>query len=327
MNEVVRVPDIAVCHGGALHSLRGQGVVKSGSLERFEGGSGVVKEGVLYVLEDDWIVSMTTTKIEVVLGMKCDEDMTIDWGDGFAELVGENGLYTIYRHTYIEGVTPHRIVLRGKNTALTYFSCSKNNLTALDVSKNVALAHLSCHSNNNLTALDVSKNIALTELHCFNNNMTVLDVSKNIALIILSCFNNNLTELDVSRNVALRDLHCSHNNLTILDVSKNRALTSLQCYNNNLTVLDVSKNIALITFYCICNNLTVLDVSKNVALKYFYCYDNPFVSDPKEFMAMANTLVDRTGIEAGDIYFLEEVVAEPIRDICTTKNWNITVPQ
>lgn len=28
MNEVVRVPDIAVCHGGALHSLRGQGVVK-----------------------------------------------------------------------------------------------------------------------------------------------------------------------------------------------------------------------------------------------------------------------------------------------------------
>lgn len=282
-----------------------------------------MKEGVLYVLEDDWIVSMTTTKIEVVLGMKCDEDMTIDWGDGFAELVGRNGLNTTYRHTYTEGVASHRIVLRGKNTALTELHCQGNNLTSLDVSKNIALISIVCHDNN-LTSLDVSKNIELILISCANTNLTVLDVSKNTALTTFWCHKNNLAVLDVSKNTALIGLWCSENNLAVLDVSKNIALINLICNDNNLTSLDVSKNIELIAISCSNTNLTALDVSKNVVLSYLTC-GVPLVSDPNEFMAMTNTLVDRTGIEAGDLYLLGEVGVEPIRDICATKNWNITV--
>jgi uncharacterized repeat protein (TIGR02543 family) len=86
-----------------------------------------------------------------------------------------------------------------------------------------ALAKLSCTSNQ-LTALDVSKNTALTELRCEYNQLTALDLSKNTALTYLSCGNNQLTTLDVSKNTALTNLGCDHNQLTTLDLSKNTAL-------------------------------------------------------------------------------------------------------
>nr|MCR4884287.1 hypothetical protein [Clostridiales bacterium] len=43
---------------------------------------------------------------------------------------------------------------------------------------------------NQLTMLDVSKNIALKTLACFGNQLTTLDVSKNTALVDLRCYNN-----------------------------------------------------------------------------------------------------------------------------------------
>ena len=71
-------------------------------------------------------------------------------------------------------------------TALTVLYCDNNQLTTLDVSKNMALTSLSC-SINQLTALDVSKNTALTELSCFSNQLTALDVSGCTALTDLYC--------------------------------------------------------------------------------------------------------------------------------------------
>ena len=124
-------------------------------------------------------------------------------------------------------------------TALRSLSCGRNQLTALDVSKNTALTYLHC-SYNQLTSLDVSKNTALTKLYCYNNQLTSLDVSKNTALTDLDCDINQLTSLDVSKNTALTYLRCNDNQLTSLDVSKNTALTKLSCDNNQLTSLDVS---------------------------------------------------------------------------------------
>ena len=65
-------------------------------------------------------------------------------------------------------------------TSLVNLSCSHNQLTSLDVSKNTALTNLDC-SYNQLTSLDVSKNTALEVLHCYDNLLTSLDVSKNTA--------------------------------------------------------------------------------------------------------------------------------------------------
>ena len=157
-------------------------------------------------------------------------------------------------------------------TALRSLSCGRNQLTALDVSKNTALTYLHC-SYNQLTSLDVSKNTALTKLYCYNNQLTSLDVSKNTALTYLDCWGNSLTKLDVSKNTALTYLDCGYNQLTALDVSKNTALTYLSCSYNQLTTLDVSKNTALTDLLCHNNQLTTLDVS-NTDMKYLYCSVN-----------------------------------------------------
>ena len=162
-------------------------------------------------------------------------------------------------------------------TALTSLYCYSNQLTTLDVSKNVALTSLSCNTNQ-LTSLDVSKNVALTYLNCNINQLTSLDVSKNVALTRLDCESNTLTTLDVSKNVALIELYCYSNKFAILDVSNNIALRYLYCNSNNIATLDVSTNVSLNYLNCSNNQITSLDVSKNVALTSLYCYTNKLTS-------------------------------------------------
>ena len=61
--------------------------------------------------------------------------------------------------------------------AITWLYCDNNQLTALDVSKNVSLTELNCNSNQ-LTALDVSKNTALNYLECYANQLiTTLSIA------------------------------------------------------------------------------------------------------------------------------------------------------
>ena len=76
-------------------------------------------------------------------------------------------------------------------TELTYFDCSENRLTELDLSKNTALELLYCY-NNQLTSLNVSGCAALTTLACDNNQLTALDVSDCAALTKLWCNKNQI---------------------------------------------------------------------------------------------------------------------------------------
>ncbi len=64
--------------------------------------------------------------------------------------------------------------------------CSNNQLTSLDLSRNLKLKGLDC-SSNQLTTLDVSKNTALKEIVCNQNQLEILDVSKNKKLGCLYC--------------------------------------------------------------------------------------------------------------------------------------------
>ena len=185
---------------------------------------------------------------------------------------------------------------------LESLTCSYNNLTSLDVSKNSALVWLNCMVNK-LTSLDVSKNEKLETLACDKNQLSSLDVTQNIALKELQCTDNLLTSLDVSKNKKLDELWCSKNNLTSLDVSKNPVLYSLRCQQNNLSSLDVSKNAVLKYLYCEQNNLTSLDVSKNPVLKYLKCENNQLTS-----LNVEDTNIDPTdsllsGLDAqGNVY-------------------------
>ena len=54
-------------------------------------------------------------------------------------------------------------------------SCSNNQLTSLNLSKNTVLERLSC-SNNQLTSLNLSKSAKLQSLNCAENPLTSLDI-------------------------------------------------------------------------------------------------------------------------------------------------------
>ena len=179
--------------------------------------------------------------------------------------------------------------------------CFKNQLRALDVSKNTALKNLHC-GYSQLRALDVSKNTALEGLYFYGNQLTALDVSKNTALIELNCEGNQLTALDVSNNTALESFRCGNNQLTALDVSKNTALEDFWCYDNRLTALDVSKNTALGVLDCSNNQLTALDVSKNTALKDLRCYRNQLTAlDVSKNTALENLSCNMNQLTALDV--------------------------
>ena len=77
---------------------------------------------------------------------------------------------------------------------MNYLNCSNNQITALDVSKNILLENLYA-SSNELTRLDV--NTALKELNCGFNQLTALDLSKNTQLKTLQCYVNKLTRLNL----------------------------------------------------------------------------------------------------------------------------------
>ena len=157
--------------------------------------------------------------------------------------------------------------------ALEYLSFPSQEVSAVDVSKNIKLDTLICYLNQ-LTSLDVSGCTALKSLSCSGNQLTSLDVSQNTALKSLSCIENQLTTLNVRQNTVLTNLYCGWNQLTTLDVSQNTALTSLNCWNNQLTSLDISKNTTLTSLDCNGNQLTSLDVSQNTALAQLSCGDN-----------------------------------------------------
>ena len=123
-------------------------------------------------------------------------------------------------------------------TSLTHLDCDTNQITKLDISKNLALTILRC-GDNNLTNLDLSKNIALFFLHCPDNQLDSLNVKNNISLKYLACYMNKLTSLDVSTNTDLASLLCGANQLTSLDVSTNKVLSALDCANNQLSSLDL----------------------------------------------------------------------------------------
>ena len=118
--------------------------------------------------------------------------------------------------------------------ALKTLICNANELTTIDLSKNIALTELYCN-NNLITTLSISQNIKLSYLACFDNQIAVLDVSKNVLLKTLSARNNKIASLDLSKNVLLETLICKDNVLSTLNLKngKNTLLSLLDTRNNS----------------------------------------------------------------------------------------------
>ena len=128
-------------------------------------------------------------------------------------------------------------------TELEQLKCKDNQLSSIDLSKNMLLFTLDI-TRNQLTALDISKNLGLRNLYVAENQLTTLDVSKHSALVQLECSENQLTALDLSNKPKLYSLYCDNNQLTALDFSEAPVLYSLWCYNNQIkgAAMDVLVN-------------------------------------------------------------------------------------
>ena len=133
-------------------------------------------------------------------------------------------------------------VLNANVSGITSLDIAANNITDLTgIQDFVSLTILEC-SRNKLSSLDVTKNIALNLLNCWGNNLTSLDVSKNTTLTYLSCFQNQLTILDVTKNIILSQLYCSFNQLTslMLGNGNNKNLFGFNAFSNpNLKCIQV----------------------------------------------------------------------------------------
>lgn len=158
-------------------------------------------------------------------------------------------------------------------TKLIQLFCRFNQLSTIDVTKNIALDIFWCEGNQ-LTNLDVTKNINLISLVCRDNPINQLNVTQNTRLNVLSCQNNGLSTLDVSKNIDLDRLTCDYNQLTTINTSNNLKMTRFACGDNLITNLDISNNTNLKWFWCTRNNLTALDVTQNINLEQLTFGDN-----------------------------------------------------
>lgn len=155
-------------------------------------------------------------------------------------------------------------------TELQELSCSKQKITAIDVTQNLKLKNLYCNENE-ISTLDVSQNILLEILDCRDTEVSDLDVSQNTKLKQLDCRNTNIESLDVSENPDLEVLECSDTGIGILNLDKNPKLREVYCANTGIQTLDVTNNTVLETLNCVGTNIKDLDVSANTKLVWLMC--------------------------------------------------------
>lgn len=150
--------------------------------------------------------------------------------------------------------------------------CNDNQLTSVDLTKNVNLSTLNL-SNNSLSTIDLSKNKELNTLALRNNKLESLDVINNVNLQSLHVNNNLLTGINLSANWRLKYLDINDNKLNTLDLSYADYLTEVNCQNNKLTEISVG-NIKRLN--CSNNNLTGLKFNaySGANFKYLNCSDN-----------------------------------------------------
>lgn len=98
---------------------------------------------------------------------------------------------------------------------------------------------------NELSELDLSKNVLLEELFVGNNELGSLDISGCGALTHLEVFINELDELVLDQNPLLEELYANKNELEEIDLSNNSELVDLRLSGNELSDLTLPANARL----------------------------------------------------------------------------------
>ncbi|GAE08037.1 hypothetical protein JCM10914_4296 [Paenibacillus sp. JCM 10914] len=161
--------------------------------------------------------------------------------------------------------------------SLEELDCSYNNITELDISKNINLRTLDCGANQ-LTTLDTGNNPLLEKLSCSYNELAQLDISRNPLLKELNCNKNEFRSLNLTDNEKLELLDCGFNRIRNLDISQNAMLAKLVCYWNIITELRVDQNKNLQELNCGYNSMFDLNLDHNTRLTHLDCGNNYLIS-------------------------------------------------
>jgi Leucine-rich repeat (LRR) protein len=154
------------------------------------------------------------------------------------------------------------------------FNSSSTTTTLKGIEYFTALEYLTCNYNN-LTSLDLTKNLALKDLRCsYNEQMQVLQLPNTTTLIDVACAHCSLLSLDVTMCKGLGTLRCDHNSLSTLYANNVTTLNELQCQNNSLTTLGITGCTNLRDVYANNNQLTALNLSGCTKLNELRIYSN-----------------------------------------------------
>ncbi|MBR5324116.1 MAG: InlB B-repeat-containing protein [Muribaculaceae bacterium] len=204
----------------------------------------------------------------------------IDWGNGELQEydIAYFDSWTTWTTT-ITGTVLGEGVVKIYGDQIRSFDCSYSasypvKVTSLDLTGCPNLYELVCNSNQ-LTALDLSANTALAKLTANNSAFASgVDLSANTALTTIDFNDAGLPSIDLSNNTALTSVKLNNNALGSIDVSANTALTTLYANNTGLTTIDLSANTVLKNLYVNENQLTSLNISNMVAGSYTFANDN-----------------------------------------------------
>ncbi|MEM8893981.1 MAG: MBG domain-containing protein [Bacteroidota bacterium] len=180
---------------------------------------------------------------------------TVDDGEiTFGEAVAFTGLIDVENL----GITDLTGIEAFEN--ITELDVNRNNLTAIDLSNNIALTHLFAWSNS-LASIDLSDNTAITNLNLNSNLLGELDVTMLPNLFTLQASSCQLTSLDVTGNSSLSHLIINNNSLTSLDVSQNASLVNLIINDNQITTLSLPTSSTVREVRAFANALSSIDLS------------------------------------------------------------------
>ncbi len=218
-----------------------------------------------------------------------------------------------------------------KNIRIAELRIQLNNLIRLDISRNLNLKKVYCNNNKLTNLITSSRNaVRLRELNCFNNRLQNLDLSELAQLRILKVSKNQLRNIDLTSNQELRTLEINDNRLTALNVTQNSLLSILGFHNNTISSLNVTQNSRLRVLSCNKNRLQNLDITRNTLLEILRIEDNEFTSintnnniNLEVFRAQTNrlnTLNVSNNVNLRSLYINNNILT----DINLTQNTNLT---
>lgn len=156
------------------------------------------------------------------------------------------------------------------NPKLTTLTCSKNELSDLNLSSCPELDYLHC-AYNHFHELDLSHTPSLTILNCSGNVIDSLDVSVVPGLKDLNIWQTNISSIDLSACPDLEGFSCYDCPITSIDLSGNSKLTNLDVMFCEITSLDVSVCPELYRLDIVNTDIASIDISTNTKLAFMYC--------------------------------------------------------